>query len=119
MSTKQLHTPIPMLTPKGEGFAHFIINDGQESDLYWIVIVTETGEIWTFANKEVRVSKNITLGRTKAPQLRVSVSVPAVEAPGLSSGWANAALLNSKDPVPEKDAAYMTRNEPYTVSYDG
>jgi hypothetical protein len=60
----QLNPPLPMNTPKGEGFAHFLIDYGPESDLYWTVFITATGEIWTFANKEVRASKNITLGRT-------------------------------------------------------
>lgn len=65
----QLSPPLPMNTPKGEGFAHVLIDYGPESDLYWTVFITETGEIWTFANREVRASKNITLGR-------VSPSVP-------------------------------------------
>ena len=60
----QLNPPIPMNTPKGEGFAHILIDYGPESDLYWTVLITETGEIWTYANKHVRASKNITLGRT-------------------------------------------------------
>lgn len=59
----QLDPPIPMNTPKGEGFAHFLIDYGMESDLYWTVFITDTGEIWTYANKLVRASKNITLGR--------------------------------------------------------
>lgn len=60
----QLNPPLPLLTPKGEGFAHLLIDYGPESDLYWTVFITATGEIWTFANREVRASKNITLGRT-------------------------------------------------------
>lgn len=60
----QLNPPLPMNTPKGEGFAHFLIDYGPESDLYWTVFITETGEVWTFANHQVRASKNITLGRT-------------------------------------------------------
>ena len=59
----QLNPPIPMNTPKGEGFAHLMIDYGPESDLYWVVLITETGEIWTYANRYVRGSKNITLGR--------------------------------------------------------
>ncbi|HEY4089929.1 MAG TPA: hypothetical protein VGN46_00285 [Luteibacter sp.] len=59
----QLNPPLPLNTPKGEGFAHFLIDYGPESDLYWTVFITETGEIWTFSNKDVRASKNITLGR--------------------------------------------------------
>ena len=62
----QLNPPLPMKTPKGEGFAHVLIDYGPESDLYWTVFITETGEIWTFANKLVRASKNITWeGRSK------------------------------------------------------
>lgn len=60
----QLNPPIPMNTPKGEGFAHVLIDYGPESDLYWTVLITETGEIWTYANRHVRAAKNITLGRT-------------------------------------------------------
>jgi hypothetical protein len=60
----QLNPPLPMLTPKGEGFAHVLIDYGPESDLYWTVFITATGEVWTFSNREVRAAKNITLGRT-------------------------------------------------------
>ena len=65
----QLNPPLPMLTPKGEGFAQFLIDYGPESDLYWTVFITANGEIWTFSNREVRASKNITLGRTHVEQV--------------------------------------------------
>ena len=64
MSMLQLDPPIPMTTPKGEGFAHILLDYGPESDLYWTVLITQTGEIWTYANRHVRATKNITLGRT-------------------------------------------------------
>lgn len=64
MTMMQLDPPIPMVTPKGEGFAHILLDYGPESDLYWTVLITETGEIWTYANRFVRAAKNITLGRT-------------------------------------------------------
>lgn len=57
-----------MNTPKGEGFAHIVIDYGPESDLYWTVFITATGEIWTFSNNQVRASKNVTLGRNH-PQI--------------------------------------------------
>lgn len=60
----QLNPPLPMSCPKGAGYAHFLIDYGPESDLYWTIFITETGEIWTYANKHVQASKNITLGRT-------------------------------------------------------
>jgi hypothetical protein len=54
-----------MLTPKGKGFARVLIDYGPEFDLYWAVFITATGEVWTFSNRDVRASKNITLGRTQ------------------------------------------------------
>lgn len=73
----QLNPPLPMNTPKGEGFAHFLIDYGPESDLYWTVFITATGEIWTFANREVRASKNITIGRTSPTVPRPAPPQPA------------------------------------------
>jgi hypothetical protein len=67
-----------MNTPKGEGFAHLMLDYGPESDLYWVVMITETGEIWTYANRYVRGSKNITLGRTHPTQ----PMAPAAVQPG-------------------------------------
>jgi hypothetical protein len=60
----QLDPVIPLETPKGYGFAHFMIDYSIEHDLYWVVFIHETGECWTFNNKEVRASKNISIGRT-------------------------------------------------------
>lgn len=60
----QLNPAIPMTCPKGKGFAHFLLDYGMESDLYWVIFITDTAEIWTYANHEVRAGKNITLGRT-------------------------------------------------------
>ncbi|MEO8777537.1 MAG: hypothetical protein ABI389_02590 [Rhodanobacter sp.] len=77
----QLNPPIPMNTPKGEGFAHILIDYGPESDLYWTVLITETGEIWTYANRYVRASKNITLGRTNPDRPCDSPSARACKEP--------------------------------------
>lgn len=59
----QLNPMIELETPKGHGYAYFVIDPGMDNDLYWVVAIN-TGEIWTFANHEVRASKNITLGRS-------------------------------------------------------
>lgn len=58
----QLHTPIPVDTPKGPGFAHLIIDYGQEHNLLFVCFVNETGECWTFPTKEIRLEKNLTMG---------------------------------------------------------
>jgi len=68
-----------MNTPKGEGFAHLMLDYGLESDLYWVVLITDTGEIWTYANRYVRASKNITLGRTNPTQPLSPAALPPVE----------------------------------------
>jgi hypothetical protein len=84
----QLNPPLPMNTPKGEGFAHILIDYGPESDLYWTVIITESGEIWTFSNREIRASKNITLGRvspSRPPTGDANVAMSSPDVPNLKA----------------------------------
>lgn len=59
----QLNPTIPLETPKGRGFAHFLIDYSQEHDLLWVVFLDSDGECWTFKNSEIRIQKNISLGR--------------------------------------------------------
>lgn len=59
----QLNPPIPVITPKGEGLAHVLIDYGIESDLLWTVFLDLNGECWTFSNTQIRACKNITKGR--------------------------------------------------------
>lgn len=60
----QLHSPLPMTTPKGAALCHFLIDYGIEHDLMWVCFIDETGECWTFRNRDIRIDKNISLGRT-------------------------------------------------------
>lgn len=60
----QLNPLIEVTTNKGDGYAMFLIDYGMDQDLYWVVSLNHNGEIWTFANREIRMAKNITLGRT-------------------------------------------------------
>lgn len=60
----QLNPPIPIKTPKGSALAHLIIDEGPESDLKWVCFLDETGECWTYSNRDIRAQKNITQGRT-------------------------------------------------------
>ena len=59
----QLNPIIPLITPKGKGFAHLVIDYSQEHDLMWVVFIDESGECWTFKNSEVRIVDNLSLGR--------------------------------------------------------
>jgi hypothetical protein len=46
-------------TPNGEALAKFLVDRGVDADNEWICVVNETGEIWSFLNADVRVSKEI------------------------------------------------------------
>ncbi|HJT86085.1 MAG TPA: hypothetical protein VJ697_16520 [Nitrososphaeraceae archaeon] len=52
----------PVHTPKGKGYANFLIDRGIEMDNEWIVFM-QTGEIWSFLNKDIRLDNNITYNR--------------------------------------------------------
>ena len=70
----QLNPPIPLDTPKGKGFAHLVIDYSQEHDLIWVVFIDETRECWAFRNQEIRIQKNITLGRANDVQVSTAQS---------------------------------------------
>jgi hypothetical protein len=59
----QLNPPIPVVTPKGEGLAHVLIDYGPEFNLMWVCFIDETKECWTFDNSKIKAVKNITMGR--------------------------------------------------------
>jgi len=61
----QLNPPLPLITPKGKAWAHIVIDYGQEHDLLWVCFQDETGECWTWGNRDVHIQENITMGRTK------------------------------------------------------
>lgn len=59
----QLNPTIPVMSPKGKGLAHALIDYGAEHDLLWVVFQDETGECWTWNNKEIRGQPNLTMNR--------------------------------------------------------
>jgi|HubBroStandDraft_2_1064218.scaffolds.fasta_scaffold449872_3 hypothetical protein len=61
----QLNPALPFIhIAKGNFLAHFIHDDGIESEIMFTGILEDSGEIWTFTNKVLRAQKNITIGRT-------------------------------------------------------
>jgi len=62
MTHLELKVHLPVTTPKGSGRAIIMIDYGPEEHLLWVVI-QNNGEIWTWANPDIRVEDNITLGR--------------------------------------------------------
>lgn len=60
----QLSPPLPLyIINKGTGLAHFLIDYGPESHLYWVVFLDENGECWTVDNTQIRAQNNYTLNR--------------------------------------------------------
>lgn len=57
----QLNPPIPLDTPKGRGYAYFMIDRSQDHHLEWVVFIDATGEGWTFQNPEIRLQPNATM----------------------------------------------------------
>jgi hypothetical protein len=64
MSILQLDPPIPVITPKGEGYAQLLIDYGPEYNLLWVCFLDDSGECWTYDNTQIRAQKNVTMGRT-------------------------------------------------------
>lgn len=67
MMLLQLNPPLPLVTPKGIALAHLVIDYGPEADLMWVCFQDQTGECWTWCNRDVRIQANATLGRPTAP----------------------------------------------------
>lgn len=57
----QLNPVVPLLTPLGEGDALFFEDDG--SEIYWTVVLQNTGAIVQFKNDRVRARRCYTAGR--------------------------------------------------------
>ena len=67
MSLIQLDPPLVLYTPKGKAICHFLIAYGFEHDLYWVCFQHETGQCWTWNNKDIRIDNNSTAGRDVKP----------------------------------------------------
>jgi hypothetical protein len=59
----QLNPPIPVVTPRGKGFAHMVIDYGVEHNLLFVVFQNDTGECWSWRNQDIRAQNNITMSR--------------------------------------------------------
>jgi hypothetical protein len=62
----QLNPVIEVDTPKGRGHAEFLLDYGPEADLLWVVVMRDTGEIWTLRNADLRATANVSIGRKLA-----------------------------------------------------
>ncbi len=63
----QLDPTIPLDSPRGPGYAHFLMDFGQEHFSLFGVFLDQTGQFWWFSQKEVTIQLNITMGRPDKP----------------------------------------------------
>jgi hypothetical protein len=61
----RIDPPLPLDTPKGPAMAHFLIDYGPEHHLLWVCFQDDSGECWTWSNKDVRLQHNLSMGRAK------------------------------------------------------
>lgn len=97
MSITRLDPPIPLQTPRGYAYAHFLQDAGDERDMLWTVFCGD-GQIWTFQNRDVRCCTNITLGRVSPEGVHMSfksVQKKIEKKDGVSKKSAGAILANA------------------------
>jgi hypothetical protein len=58
----ELKQILPLDTPLGPAFAHFLLDYGTEHHLIWVCFMKSTGECWSFENPFVKLAANPTLG---------------------------------------------------------
>ncbi len=64
----QLNPPLPVDTPKGPAYAHFVTDYSQEHYLLFTCFLLDTGDCWMFTNRDVKLQQNVTMGvRTPKP----------------------------------------------------
>jgi hypothetical protein len=92
----RLDPPIPLETPRGQGYAHFLQDAGDERDMLWTVF-HEDGQIWTWPNYEVRCCRNVTLSRPnpEKPMSFKSVQKKIERKDGVSKKSAGAILASA------------------------
>ena len=59
----ELQNRIEVITPKGDGVILYLIDYGHETDTIYTVIINNSGEMWQFTHKDIKVKSNITFNR--------------------------------------------------------
>jgi hypothetical protein len=64
LSFTQLNPQIPVVTPKGAGWAFAVIDRSQEHPIEFVVSQDAGGEVWVWFQQDVRIAANQTYHRT-------------------------------------------------------
>lgn len=91
----QLNPPIPLATPKGKAWAIGMIDYGPQWDLQWVTFLHETGECWTFDNKQIRQEENYTFGLPKPSPIHTAPTAkPVTDTNHINNGRERIAIPN-------------------------
>lgn len=60
MSALEFRNPIPVITPKGNGYAIYVTNGGTFENDIWAVALEEGGHVLHFRSDQIRLYKNAT-----------------------------------------------------------
>ena len=54
---------VEVATPNGDGVIWVITDYGHETDTIYTIIINQTGEMWQYTHRDIRVKNNITFNR--------------------------------------------------------
>ena len=60
----QFYTPIPVITPLGNGYAIYVANSGTFENDIWTVALEKGGNIMHFRSDQIKIYKNSTFDIT-------------------------------------------------------
>ena len=62
MAVVRIDPAIELDTPRGRARAHFLIDYGELTSLCWVTFLADSGECWSFRNRDVRLAPCETFG---------------------------------------------------------
>lgn len=65
MNIKELEQQIEVETPRGRGRIWLVTDYGSEIEKIFTILL-HNGEIWEYRNNDIRLTSNITMGRTNS-----------------------------------------------------
>jgi hypothetical protein len=65
----QFCTPIPVITPLGDGYAIYVTNAGTFENDIWTIVLEKGGNIFHFRSDQIKIHKNATFDITDESRL--------------------------------------------------
>lgn len=59
---------VEVITPKGDATILLVTDYGYETDKLYTCVIKETGELWEYPPKDIRLKNNFSIGRIHKPK---------------------------------------------------